>query len=331
MIEKLGTRPIAVPQPTRSPPKAAAAPAQAEAKPTAGWTPKAKPNAFQRLGDKIHDAVQTGVAKAGLTAYAPLQAPPVLKRPVVMLPGLTLGADSYDPLAKHLASNKANGPVATYVAADGKFHLGGKGGRVMQPAEVSSAKIFQMEYRNAKGASSGKALEVASMLRAVNQATKGELDVVTHSAGGHDFRQYLDTRTGADADVAIHRAVMVGPVSHGTVMGNIGEVAGGILGVQKAASELGIGDPLVKHLDQTWDKQRAQIAKDVTVIAVSGAPTAGPGGIQTGDGFVQVDEIDMKNAKTVVLRGADPTPIAHLKEVGYSGVINQVGTALGQD
>ena len=38
------------------------------------------------------------------------------------------------------------------------------------------------------------------------------------------------------------------------------------------------------------DKQRSQIAKDVTVIAISGAPTMGPGGIQNGDGFVQVDE-----------------------------------------
>lgn len=329
MIEKAGVRSVAVPQPTRSPPKAAGAPAPAPspAKASAGWTPKSKPNLFEKLGDKL----QEGIAKIGLTAYAPLQAPPTLKRPVVMLPGLTLGADSYDPLAKHLASNKANGPVATYVAADGKFHLGGKNGRVMQPAEVKDAKVFQMEYRNAKGAPSDKALEVASMMRAVSKATGSKLDVVTHSAGGHDFRQYLDTRKGADADVAINRAVMIGPVSHGTVMGNIGGIAGGLVGVEKAAGELGIGDPLVKHLDATWDKQRSQIAKDVTVIAISGAPTAGPGGIQTGDGFVQVDEIDFRNAKTVVLRGADPTPIAHLKEVGYSGVINQVGTALGQD
>ena len=131
--------------------------------------------------------------------------------------------------------------------------------------------------------------------------------------------------------VPIHRAVMIGPVSHGTVMGNICDVTGGLIGVKKAAGELGIGDPLVKHLDSTWDRQRAQIATDVTVIAISGAPTAGPGGIQDGDGFVQIDEIDLAKAKTVVLRGANPTPLAHLKEVGYSGVINQVGAALGQD
>ncbi len=324
MIEKLGSKPALVPQPTRTPPKAAAAaPAPVPEKAAGGWTPK-KPNLLEHIAQK-------GAAKAGLTAFAPLQAPPVLKRPVVMLPGLTLAAASYDPLAKHLAGNKANGPVATFVAADGKFHLGGKGGRVMQPAEVQNAKIFQMEYKNAKGAPSDKAREVASMMKAVQQATHAELDVVTHSAGGHDFRQYLDTRSGADADVKIHRAVMIGPVSHGTVMGNIGDVTGGLVGVKKAAGELGIGDPLVKHLDATWDRQRAQIAADVTVIAISGAPTAGPGGIQTGDGFVQVDEIDMPKSKTVVLKGADPTPIAHLKEVGYSGVINHVGAALGQD
>ncbi len=324
MIEKLRSKPAIVPQPTRTPPKAVPAAAALTQQAALGWSPKSRPNLLERLA-------QQGAAKLGLTAFAPLQAPPVLKRPVVMLPGLTLGADSYNPLAKHLASNKANGPVATYVAADGKFHLGGKDGRVMQPAEVQRAKLFQMEYKSAKGAPSDKAREVASMMKAVAQATHAELDVVTHSAGGHDFRQYLDTRSGADAAVKIHRAVMIGPVSHGTVMGNIGDVAGGLVGVKKAAGELGIGDPLVKHLDATWEKQRAQIATDVTVIAISGAPTAGPGGIQTGDGFVQVDEIDLAKSKTVVLKGADPTPLAHLKEVGYSGVINHVGAALGQD
>lgn len=332
MIEKSRARPTAAPQPTRGAPKTAAtASLPAPAKASAGWTPKARTNPFQKLAGKVQDKLQAGVAKAGLTAYAPLQPPPTLKRPVVMLPGLTLGAKSYDPLARHLASNPANGPVATYVAADGKFHLGGKSGRVMAQSELANAKVFQMEYRNAKGAPSDKAHEVASMLRAVNQATHAQLDVVTHSAGGTDFRQYLDTRKGADAGVPIHRAVMIGPVSHGTVMGNIGDVTGGLIGVKKAAGELGIGDPLVKHLDSTWDKQRAQIATDVTVIAISGAPTAGPGGIQDGDGFVQIDEIDLAKAKTVVLHGANPTPLAHLKEVGYSGVINQVGAALGQD
>ncbi len=147
MIDKVAARPIAVPTPVRSPvatPISAPAPAATAAK--TGWVAKAKPSLFQRLGHKIHDTLQSGVAKAGLTAYAPLQAPPTLKRPVVMIPGLTLNASSYDPLARHLSSNKANGPVATFVAADGKFHLGGKDGRVMAQGEVTKANIFEMEY-----------------------------------------------------------------------------------------------------------------------------------------------------------------------------------------
>ncbi|MBL9038176.1 MAG: alpha/beta fold hydrolase [Archangium sp.] len=276
---------------------------------------------------------RAAASKLGLTAYGPLKAPPVLKRPVVMIPGLTMPAASFDPLAKQLTSIKANGAVATYVAADGRFHLGGKNGPVMRDADVATAKVFQLEYRDAKGPTTDKAPQIAALLREVKRVTGSkDIDVVSHSAGGTDFRHYLDTRTGADRNVPIHSVVMIGPVSHGTAMGNIGAVAGGVLKLKEASKQLGIGDPLVKHLDATWDTQRKQIAKDVTIIAISGAPTLGPNGsVKPGDGYVQVEEIDLPKAKTVVLRGADPTPIAHLKEVGYTGVINEVGAALGRD
>src|SRR5439155_13003663 len=65
--------------------------------------------------------VAKGAAKMGVTALKSAPPPPVLKRPVVMITGLTMQAASYDPLAKHLASNQANGQTAVYVVGDGKF------------------------------------------------------------------------------------------------------------------------------------------------------------------------------------------------------------------
>lgn len=280
---------------------------------------------------EFKDKVRTAAQAIGLTAFAPLQPPPKLHRPVVMIPGLTMPASSFNPLANHLASHPANGPVAVYVAADGKFHRGGVHGSVLSDAEVKAAKLVQLEFKDAKRPPTEKAPQIAELLRELKRLTgAADFDVVTHSAGGHDFRQYLDTRQGADRDIAIHDTVMIGPVFHGTVMGDLGAVVGHPLKLDDASRELGIGDPLVKHLDQTWDQQRAQVKGEVTIIAISGAPTLGPGGVQTGDGYVQVDELDIKNTNKVVLRGADPTPIAHLKEVGYSGVVNEVAKALGK-
>lgn len=283
----------------------------------------------------IAEAKDKFVEKAGLSAFAPVEKPPVLKRPVVMIPGLTMPASSYDPLARNLARQKANGPVATFVAATGQFHYGGKDGRVMSDAEVKGAKIFQLEYRNAKAAPTEKAPQIAAMLAAVAGKTGGaDVDVVTHSAGGHDFRQYLDTR--AAGDVHIGKLVMIGPVTHGTVMGNVGSKVGGLAGLKGASDQLGIGTPLVKHLDEAWPKALGQISGGVSIIGISGAPTVGPVdaagrlGVQTGDGYVQADELGLPGASVKVLKGADPTPIAHLKEVGYSGVVNEVQALLGK-
>jgi uncharacterized alpha/beta hydrolase family protein len=306
--------------------------ASANTRPVATPEVQSRSHGLRGWVSEFKDKVRAEAAKVGLTAFAPLQPPAKLNRPVVMIPGLTMPSSSFNNLAQHLASHPANGQVAVFVAADGKFHNGGVHGSVMNDAQLKNAKIFELEYRDAKGAPTEKAPQIAQLLREVKRITGApDLDVVTHSAGGHDFRQYLDTRGGADKDIAIHNTVMIGPVFHGTVMGNVGAVVGGPLHLTEASKQLGIGDPLVKHLDQTWDSQRAQVKGDVTIIAISGAPTMGPGGIQTGDGYVQVDELDIKGTNKVVLHGADPTPIAHLKEVGYTGVVNEVSAALGKN
>jgi len=105
---------------------------------------------------------------------------------------------------------------------------------------------------------------------------------------------------------------------------------GGPLGVQEAGTELATNSKLVDGLNKDWDKQNAQVKNGFTIIGISGAPTPGPGGVSDGDGFMPVKSLGMPGAETVVLKGADPTPVAHLMEVGYSGVIDEVQKRLGQ-
>ena len=137
-----------------------------------------------------------------------------------------------------------------------------------------------------------------------------------------------EARRAAQGAPAIENLVFIGPVTGGTYVGNLGSKLGGVLGLTDASEELGVGAKLVERLDGTWDQQRAQIAGKVTVVAVTGAPTLEPGGVHDGDGYTSPARAAKPNAELVVLRGSNPTPLAHFNEVGYSGVINAVADAL---
>ncbi len=284
-----------------------------------------------RFDDVLELKLRDAADKVGLDAYEPLKPPPALKRPLVMVPGLTLGERSYDPLAAHLAKNPSNGKVAVYVAQEGRFRADSKDGPVLSDADVARMKLFQIEYRDAKRPPTEKAPQLAEAFAAIERATGArEVDVVTHSAGGYDFQLYLDGRDPA-ASVGIRNSVFIGPVTGGTFIGNAGaNKLGGLLGLDDAAAELSVGAELVERLDARWDAQRAQIKGQVTVVAVTGAPTVEPGGIRDGDGYTSPVRAAKPNAELVVVRGANPTPLAHLNEVGYTGVINAVADALSR-
>ncbi|HEY1087850.1 MAG TPA: alpha/beta hydrolase [Archangium sp.] len=264
-------------------------------------------------------------------AYGPLNAPPKLKQPVVMIPGLTMPAQSFDRMGDQLAKEKANGPVVVYVASQDTFRLGDQQGRELTAAEVKAAKIFQVEYRDPWASPTEKSPQIARALERIAAATSApKVDVVTHSAGGTDFRLYLDKRTGGPA---IDRAVMIGPASHGTYMGNIGNVVGNpIKNVDDAARELAVGSKMINDLNATWDQQRAQLPGGVTIIGTTGTPTLGPkkGVFEDGDGYMPTAQLDLPNAKTVLMEGPHNTPLAHLWQVQYSGVVNAAFDVLGR-
>ncbi len=260
-------------------------------------------------------------------AYGPLQAAPVLKRPVVMIPGLTMPAASFDRAGQGLAKNKANGPVAVYVASEDKFRLGGKGGRELSASELRAVKIFQVEFRDPWAAPTVKAPQIDRAMSRISQATQAaSLDVVTHSAGGTDFRLYLQNRNPA-AGPQLERAILIGPASHGTQIGNIGAVVGApVKNVDDAARELAEGSKLIADLNAQWENQRGQLRGGVTIIGTTGTPTLGPkkGLFEDGDGYMPAAQLDMPGARTVLMEGPHNTPLAHLWQVQYAGVVNAV-------
>ena len=352
-------------KPTSPAPKAAVAAPVAK---STGWAPAAAKsrNPFEKIGDAFKAAVTPFVQGPGpkidpfnaskdwmsdrvfnklkpngpieqlqgpqRVAYGPLQAPPTLKRPVVMIPGLTMPAQSFDRMGDQLATNKANGPVVVYVASQDKFRLGDAQGREVTAAELKSAKVFEVEYRDPWASPTLKAPQIAKALERVASATgQPGVDVVTHSAGGTDFRLYLDGRDPSKGPKVEH-AVMIGAASHGTYLGNIGAVVGNpVKNVDDASRELAVGSKMIDDLNTNWDRQRSQIPGGVTIIGTTGTPTLGPkkGVFEDGDGYMPSAQLDMPGAKTVRMEGPHNTPLAHLWQVQYSGVVNAAFDVLG--
>lgn len=289
------------------------------------------------MSDRVFSALAPNVAPERLSgplrvAYGPKDAPPVLQRPVVMIPGLTMPARSFDGLADQLATNPANGPVVVYVAAQDTFRLGDAQGPEVTGEALESAKLFQVEYADPWAASTVKAPQLARAFERISAATgKGTVDVVTHSAGGTDFRLYLDGRDPSRGP-SVERAVLIGPATHGTYVGNIGKVVGDpFKNVDDAARELAVGSPLVDGLNATWERQRAQLPGGVTIIGTTGTPTLGPekGLFEDGDGFMPTAQLDLPGATTVLMEGPHDTAAAHLWQVQYSGVVNAAMAVLG--
>lgn len=282
------------------------------------------------MSDRVFSKLKPNGAPEALkgaqrVAYGPKDAPPTLKRPVVMIPGLTMPAKSFDGLGDQLATNKANGPVVVYVAEQDTFRLDDAQGREVTGDELKNAKLFQVEYQDPWGAPSVKSPQIARAMERIAAATRTrDVDVIAHSAGATDFRLYLDQRD-ASKGPNIERAAFIGPASHGTYLGNIGNVVGDpIKNVDDASRELAVGSKLIDGLNATWDRQKAQVSGGVTIIGTTGTPTLGPkkGVFEDGDGYMPTAQLAMPGAKTVLMEGPHNTPLAHLWQVQYSGVVN---------
>ena len=261
-----------------------------------------------------------------------------LPHTTLWIPGHTLGWRSLRPAMKHFLGNRANGTVAAvYVAKEGRFRANKPSGRLLSDAEVRATRLVTVQFSNPRAGQELKSGEIASAIHALKKAKGGSgrlpLKVVTHSAGDTHFRAALmDHIEPARDGIRITGVVSVGPVFAGTWTGNVGNSrVGGLLGMRQAASELAEGSPFLARLAGARGAIDAKIEGDRVDIAFEGAPTPklkrGPH-VGPGDGFVQSPDVKRPGARTLVLRGLDPTPGNHLGQIMYSGTLKAVEEVL---
>ncbi len=282
---------------------------------------------FQLLAKTKDPAQMTGAMRV---AYGPLERPPLLDAPTVMVPGFAMEAASFDRFAQHLATEPANGPVTVFVTGENQFRDGSANGRVLTASEVKKRKIISVQYEDPFNGPSVKAPSLTEFMRLVGQMTRAkEVDCFSHSEGGTDLRLYLNEREKNPKGLpAIRNFTMIGPATRGTLLGNVGAVVGVVKNASVAASELSVGSELTQSLLDKWPAHRKQITGQVKVITMTGVPTLTPGGplgvrVTSGDGFMPYDSVKLQGAKTVLLQGPHSTLAAHLYEPQYSGVINE--------
>lgn len=279
---------------------------------------------------RTRDALINTFAKKAMSA--------VLPQTTLWIPGHTLGWRSLRPAMKHFLGNPANGQfAAVYVAREGRFRANKPTGRVLGDAEVRASKLVTVQFSNPRAGQAVKSGEIAAAVRALRKAKGGSgrmpLRVVTHSAADTHFRAALLDHIDPVRDgIKITGVVAVGPVFAGTWTGNLGDSKlGGALGMRQAASELAEGSPFLARLEDARTVIDGKIEGTRTDIAYEGAltpklrgrPHAGPG-----DGFVQSADVHRPGARTLVLRGIDPTVGNHLGQIMYPGTVKAVEEAL---
>jgi hypothetical protein len=279
---------------------------------------------------RTRDALVNTFAKKAMSA--------VLPETTLWIPGHTLGWRSLRPAMKHFLGNPANGQVAAvYVAKEGRFRANKPTGRVLSDAEVRSTKLVTVQFSNPRAGQAVKSTEIAAAVHALRKANGGigrmPLKVVTHSAGDTHFRAALMDHIEPVRDgIKITGVVAVGPVFAGTWTGNLGNSKlGGLLGMRQAASELAEGSPFLARLEESRDAIDGKIEGQRIDIAYEGSPTLrlrGKPHLAPGDGFVQSRGTRRPGARTLILRGIDPTVGNHLGQIMYPGSVKAVEEAL---
>ncbi len=268
-----------------------------------------------------------GCERPELTAYAPLEAAPALSHPVLFVPALGSRAKSFTEMAEHFASQPANGPVGRLTSrASEPLALHGEG-------KVAATKLFALDYVEPKVGSTLKVDQVADAVERITALTGTKrLTFITHSAGAHDTRLFLQTLARRFPE---HRfdVIAIGQGQHGLHLAD----------VVKRFSEKNRA-----HYDEasrrTWHEQQGRTGS-FTFIGVTGAPTyvgraarkdpsrgaVNALGFCDGDGYTPAADLFAPGADTRLLRGADFTPNAHKNVVRYSGVIGEVQRILERE
>lgn len=267
-------------------------------------------------------------------ALAPAPPPVPLKRPLLMIPGLFMQPQSFDTVANHFASAPgARKAVAIYDTEHDQLHLKStKAPPITKDAELRSVKPIKLDFSNPMAPADEKAAQIDRALDTIAKRYGQTIHVAAHSQGNEAFLLALLDRAKAGKPAVVESFTNLGGVEKGTLMGNIGAVAGGLAGVKESGAEVAFGGEVVKLIEENWDLIRSQIKGGIHNVAFAGGPTMGADGqLAIGDGFTTVRDQGVPDGTKEVLRIPDVLPTAHLVEIALPGSAAAIQSTIVKD
>lgn len=230
---------------------------------------------------------------ATAAATPPLPPPPALQRPVLFVHGYNSRKRIWDDVVRYLTKNSHN-------HFGGLIDEGSPGGR-LDP----QGNLFELKLSKPWNSADANAAELSDALERVAKLTGAtKIDVVTHSMGALDARDYVQL-----GGTRIGRLVMVSPPNHGSIQADTELYLRDHLGiptlppnndpgVRAALLDLRVdlppeqnhglvNNPFLHTLNGHWTEQRGHLM-DADIIVGGGVPTYNPDGSITtmGDGAV---------------------------------------------
>lgn len=207
-------------------------------------------------GQLTSEAVMVVLSRHGFLAEA--TPAPCLNRPVLLVHGYASDESAWEGMDQWLQSNPANRP----------------GGIVSQAHEVAPGAIYRMHFTTPFNSLQRNAQELAGVVESICQANHcDEIDLVTHSKGGLDARQYL-----TDYPERVHHLIMFTPPNQGSALAEWGWGEAH----RPALSELAPDNPHLRALNAQLPQQMQKA--EMFILTASGVPT--PGAAEQGDGVV---------------------------------------------
>ena len=245
------------------------------------------------------------LCRRGSGPVPPLQDPPRLPRPVLLVHGYNSGPGAWRGLQSWLTRGQVNQDGGVVQAETVQINPGGR--------------VFSMQFSRPFNPSRTNSAELRQAIEHISAATGSPtVDVVAHSKGGLDTRLYLD-----QGDEKIEKLVMVGTPNHGTRLADVDLALRrrGIALTPRSRDPLigqalsdcgqtsGNENPLLDDLNNHWTRQRERA--DILCISGSGRPTLKGrfGFTLNGDGAVAQDSLAMPGV-----------PMRIIPSVGHGGI-----------
>lgn len=230
----------------------------------------------------------------------PLQDPPRLPRPVLLVHGYNSGPGAWQGLQTWLTRGQVNQDGGVVQAETAQIDPRGR--------------VFSMQFSRPFNPSRINSAELRQAIEHISAATGSpSVDVIAHSKGGMDARLYLD-----QGEEKIEKLVMVGTPNHGSKLADLDLALRrrGIALTPRSRDPLiaqalsdcrqtgGAENPLLDDLNNHWSRQRERA--DILCISGQGRPTLSGrfGFTLNGDGAVAQDSLAMPGVPMRIIPSA---------------------------